>query len=300
MTRSGLMPLRESTIRKGNKSMELRDIATIVLGKGAEIIENEKKKIEKSQNAKEQYFDQSGANIFSALFDVGSHGEYLSYKTIAKHSSENLLIANCYIPKADGSNTEIDIIMVHNTGIYVFESKNYSGYIFGSENQRMWTQTLNAGRRGVEKNQFYNPIMQNEGHIKYLKKLIGRDDIPFYSYIIFSDRCEFKSNFSGTSMAKVLHRNRLGRVLDNDIETRTSIINDDTARELFAKLDSLSHASKEEKQEHVSEIKEKRSMVEQKICPVCKGNLVLRTARNTGAKFYGCSNYPNCKFTTKC
>lgn len=276
--------------------MGLRDIANLIVTKGAEIIENEKKSIEKNRNAKEQYYSQSGENVLSAFFDTGSHGEFVSYKTIAKHSPDNLLVANCYIPKPDGGSTEIDILMVHKTGIYVFESKNYSGYIFGAENQRMWTQTLNAGRRGVEKNQFYNPIMQNEGHIRYLRKLIGRNDVPFYSYIIFSDRCEFKTNLENIK-ARVLHRHKLGAVLDRDIESRSQVLSDEEARCLFDKLDSLSHASSEIKREHVSEIKETQKMVNQGICPICKGQLVLRTAKNTGAKFYGCSNYPKCKFT---
>ena len=31
------------------------------------------------------------------------------------------------------------------------------------------------------------------------------------------------------------------------------------------------------------------------ICPRCNGELKLRNGRN--GKFYGCSNYPKCKFT---
>lgn len=36
------------------------------------------------------------------------------------------------------------------------------------------------------------------------------------------------------------------------------------------------------------------------VCPSCGGELVLRTAKkgsNAGSQFYGCSNYPNCKYT---
>ena len=35
------------------------------------------------------------------------------------------------------------------------------------------------------------------------------------------------------------------------------------------------------------------------ICPVCGGELVLRTARrgaNTGKQFYGCSSFPRCRY----
>lgn len=39
---------------------------------------------------------------------------------------------------------------------------------------------------------------------------------------------------------------------------------------------------------------------EEMICPKCGGNLIIRTAKrgvNAGSQFFGCSNYPNCKFT---
>lgn len=31
--------------------------------------------------------------------------------------------------------------------------------------------------------------MQNKSHIRYLEKIVG-NDVPFYSYIVFSERCE--------------------------------------------------------------------------------------------------------------
>jgi len=34
------------------------------------------------------------------------------------------------------------------------------------------------------------------------------------------------------------------------------------------------------------------------VCPRCDGKLVLRHGRG-GKAFYGCSNYPKCKFTKK-
>jgi len=33
------------------------------------------------------------------------------------------------------------------------------------------------------------------------------------------------------------------------------------------------------------------------ICPRCGNQLVERTAKKSGRKFYGCSSYPRCKFT---
>ena len=82
--------------------------------------------------------------------------------------------------------------MVCPKGIFVFESKNYSGYVFGNERHEYWTQTL-PGRNGrTIKHHFYNPIIQNRNHIKYLQQFL-RNALPIWSIIVFSDRCTLKS-----------------------------------------------------------------------------------------------------------
>lgn len=47
------------------------------------------------------------------------------------------LLLTAILKKNDGSTIELDIVMIHETGIYVFESKNYSGWIFGSEKKQI-------------------------------------------------------------------------------------------------------------------------------------------------------------------
>lgn len=76
--------------------------------------------------------------------------------------------------------------MLHERGVFVFESKNYSGWIFGSEGQRQWTQALNK----VTKTRFYNPIMQNAAHVRALSRRLVVPEECFVSYVVFSDRCK--------------------------------------------------------------------------------------------------------------
>ena len=82
------------------------------------------------------------------------------------------VVRNLYVPSGRGHTTEIDLLYITQKGIYVVESKNYSGYIFGSESQKTWTGTLYTGkdcfgRSKVEKHHFYNPIWQNQAHITW-------------------------------------------------------------------------------------------------------------------------------------
>ena len=65
-------------------------------------------------------------------------------------------------------------------------------------------------------------------------------------------------------------------------------------------LQSKNELDKEIKEKHVAQIRNKFSSTD--VCPVCGGKLVLRTAKqghNAGNQFYGCSNYPRCRYTKK-
>ncbi|WP_061301142.1 nuclease-related domain-containing protein [Clostridium botulinum] len=122
-------------------------------------------KMKKEYNMSD-YKNESG-NTYKEVFDnKGKYGEYLIFKTLENMNKNYKMLTNIYLPKGNGETTEIDLIYIHETGIYVIESKNYSGWIFGDEKNRYWTQTLKSGK----KERFYNPIMQNKTHIKYLQK----------------------------------------------------------------------------------------------------------------------------------
>lgn len=96
-----------------------------------------------------------------------------------------------YLEYRPGYYAQLDVVVVTPTGLVVFEEKDYSGWIFGKGWQNQWTQVLNYGK---EKNHFYNPVKQNEGHINRLKSVLGAkaDGVRFISYIIFHGDCEFR------------------------------------------------------------------------------------------------------------
>lgn len=96
-----------------------------------------------------------------------------------------------YVERYSGQYSQIDAVVVTRVGIIVFEVKDYSGWIFGKGYQNYWTQVLAYGK---EKHRFYNPILQNNGHIQTLKnKLSNIADVPFYSVIVFYGRCTLKN-----------------------------------------------------------------------------------------------------------
>ena len=76
-------------------------------------------------------------------------------------------------------------------GLLAIEVKDYSGWLFGNEKQRYWTQVLNYGK---EKYRFYNPIMQNAGHIKALQEQSEQFAyLPIFNVVLFDGNCTLKN-----------------------------------------------------------------------------------------------------------
>lgn len=106
-----------------------------------------------------------------------------------------------YVKKYNGNFSQIDLVVATKFGIIVFEVKDFSGWIFGRGHQSQWTQVLAYGKR---KYRFYNPIMQNNRHIEYVKRQL-KQNVPFYSIVVFYGDCVLKDvNFvpDGTFLVK--------------------------------------------------------------------------------------------------
>ena len=199
------------------------------------------------------YVFESKNNFFNTVFDKGNYGEFLTFNYLEKLNTYNKIMTNLYIPKEDGTTTEIDVIMIEATGIYVFESKNYSGWIFGDKNHKNWTQSLN----NKVKNKFYNPIWQNSGHVNALKRVVGIDNKNiFKSYIVFSERCELKKLNITSQDIKVIKRNNLFKIINQDIMTSPNVFTKKEIDQLYLKLQEYAYMGEETKEMHVKNIKE--------------------------------------------
>ena len=193
------------------------------------------------------YKDASGHSLFETILDPGRNGEFLIYSCLERFGEEHKLLTNVYLPKDDGTTTEIDLIMITATGIYVFESKNYSGWIFGDENTKFWTQSLKGGK----KYRFYNPIWQNKKHISVLKKHLRLDNNVFRSYIIFSERCELKKMFVHSPEVKVMNRNVLFREVEDDMAQLPDRLSIFEINQIHSELSKYALADAATKQAHI-------------------------------------------------
>lgn len=231
--------------------------------------------------------------VFAALFIVfslpvvkGKIGERRVSKVLNKLAKKygGTVINDIMIPGENNKTSQIDHIYASRYGVFVVETKNYAGRIYGTNDQREWTQVLAFGNT---KNKLYNPVKQNQTHIIRLKQLLDRN-VDLISVVVFlrADLTNVTSDYVYTISG--LRRLLGGRsfVLSGlDVEYVTNRIMD-------YKLNPVKDNKK-----HVQEIRQMKRDIDNNICPRCGGKLVLRNSGN--GSFYGCENYPKCKFTKK-
>lgn len=212
------------------------------------------------------------------------------------------VLRNVYVPKDDSTTTEIDLLFITQKGIFVIESKNYVGYIFGTDTNQKWTVSVYKGKgfwgqNKTQKFQFFNPIKQNKIHIKWLNNYLAAD-IQMFSCIVFSDNCELKSiDISHSYDVVVCHGSGLNRSIRYLWGNYPDSLTDEQINEIYNALLPLTNQTTAVKKKHIEDIKEKQNSV---LCPLCGKPLVVRTAMrgsNAGKQFYGCSAYPNCRYT---
>ena len=120
----------------------------------------------------------------------GKMGELLVAARLRKGlpEGEYKILNNLYLPLDDGATTQIDHVVVSRFGVFVVETKNYSGWIFADASSKVWTQTIYH-----TKNTFQNPIRQNYRHVCAITDNLGLPKEYIRGVVAFTGDCEFKT-----------------------------------------------------------------------------------------------------------
>lgn len=193
-------------------------------------------------------------------------------------------IHNVIIPAKEGT-TQIDHLIVSPYGLFIVETKNLKGWIFGSNNQRRWTQVIFG-----YKYYFQNPIHQTFRQKKTLAKYLEINELLINTAIYFNGGCRFKTLFP----SDVINRH-LARYIKSFQEQALS---EDEIRFILHKLDKLKLDPSLTTKNHIKSLRDRYNSIV--TCPKCGSDLVERIATkgyDRNSKFLGCTQYPNCRFT---
>ena len=146
-----------------------------------------------------------------------TYGEREVADTLARELSykDYFIFNNLIVPSENRGSTQIDHIVVSRFGIFVVESKDMKGWIFGDKDAPQWTQSLSGGQK---KFQFQNPIRQNYAHIMALKAMVPFAADYFYSIVVFSGQSEIKT----FPIENVVHLDQLIGYIKKYTEARLS------------------------------------------------------------------------------
>ncbi len=290
--------------------------------------------------SKSEYFKVTHTPLFKLIFDKGAYGEYLIYRHLDKKiTGEHKWLFNTYIPRGETRTTEIDVMLIHSSGIFVFESKNYKGWIFGTESRRVWTQCIKSSENSrAKKYHFLNPIMQNKLHLTCLNDFFSDEQkqLPIYSIVVFGNRCHLKKINLTSGKHNVVLLKQLSSLVPSMILHNNSDNNSTISNSIYSVLYPLTQVSEEIKQKHIADIMAEINQstnethnhsntdanieistpevtnvspthttsnnhtTSNDICPRCGATLVKRTVQKgerAGQTFWGCSNYPRCRYT---
>lgn len=232
-----------------------------------------------------------GLVLYKNYFSVklkGKDGEQIVSSILGKTvEGQQYVINNLLFTDDTGKSCQIDHVLVNRAGIWIIETKNYSGMIYGREEQREWTQVLANGR---VKNKFYNPVKQNTTHVYRLAEYLGVKIEVFHNLVVFLGRADISNVVSSHAVA-TYKLNDVIHGVSNDILSVSQM------KEYYLKIAELKDGQDIDEKKHVENIREMQKNVKNGICPRCGGKLVLRKGQY--GEFYGCSNYPKCKFTKK-
>ncbi|HAS6641612.1 TPA: nuclease, partial [Vibrio parahaemolyticus] len=227
-------------------------------------------------------------SVFKSRWLKGVFGEFLVNRLLSKlPESDYTLIKDVTLPTNDGT-TQVDHIVVSKYGIFVVETKNIKGWIFGSARQKHWTQKIYR-----HSSKFQNPLHQNYKHIKALETLLGCSEEHLHSVIVFIGDSTFKTEMPPNvtyARGSIRYIQQFNEIVfsDKDYARLTESINQIKLKRGI--ITDLKH------RKHVKEVVTSKASSNQ--CPRCGSEMVLRETKrgeNIGKQFWGCSTFPKCR-----
>lgn len=220
----------------------------------------------------------------------GAIGESRVSRKLENLNNEEYKVLNNILLSTSNGLSQIDQIVISIYGIFVIETKNYSGWIHGNENSEYWTQTIYK-----KKTKFRNPIKQNWAHIYALKEILSDyKQVIYHPIVVFTGGAELK-NIS--SNLPVIYDFQLLQVVTNTRTTRNLSI--EHVINIVDILNKVCIKDKQIKKKHIDQIRnhayKRKNNEKSLVCPKCGGELVVRDGPY--GNFYGCTNYPNCRYT---
>lgn len=173
------------------------------------------------------------------------------------HIPKENVFHDLYLEYAPNKYTQIDVVILTPVGLFVCESKDYKGWIFGQGHEEYWTASYLTKNYRSKTHRFFSPIKQNEIHISCLRNVLGDNykNYPIYSFVMFENRTtlkKIKNIPANTCVAKSIS---LIKYLNSILKVSTPVANYDENYIRTILRQSVENGKDEEiRQKHLADI----------------------------------------------
>lgn len=239
---------------------------------------------------------------FNTPVRKGAKGERKVHNALSSvlNNQEYQVLTDLILPIAGGT-TQIDHLVLSRFGIFVIETKNMSGWIFGGADQKKWTQVHKRSKR-----KFQNPLRQNYAHVKAVQEVLQIDREALHNLVVFigsaEPRTEMPDNVAWglKGLGRLIALERKEILTDEQVNSYVVKLRNqalDNTREV--RNEHLQHLEKKAAAKHSTAVSKPAGASETIVCPKCGKPMVRRTNRKTGDSFWGCASFPKCRGTRK-
>jgi hypothetical protein len=185
---------------------------------------------------------------------IGAVGEVKVDLLLKKFTDKYKFTVRDLLLVRDSKSTQIDNILFTHKKIYCIETKNYTGWIYGNETAKSWTQAFNNFGK-VTKNSIYNPLAQNFGHIKYLSTFLDLPFNVFENIVVFSNECELKNITTTKPYNHIVNRAKLVNLIDSIEKASYENFDWEDLEKFRESLKSINQSGIIQNMKHVSRVK---------------------------------------------
>lgn len=219
----------------------------------------------------------------------GNRGEKKVARKLKKLPGKKYILVNDIMLENNYGTTQVDHIVVSIYGVFVIETKNYLGNIYGNDYIAQWTQEIN-GRRYY----FHNPIKQNYAHAKAVQHLLHIKKSDIISMVVFADTSE-RCWLEVESSYPILHISRVKRYIKKGY--KEVIFTEQDVEVMAQELLNADITSNRNKRGHIREIKHRiksdQKYLSRNRCPRCGRKLhymkrthrTIKVCRNSECNF---------------
>lgn len=192
--------------------------------------------------------------------------------------------------RIDDHTTQIDHIVCSPYGIFVIETKNMNGWIFGRADHTQWTQVIFRFKK-----RFLNPLIQNKKHTRAVQEILGLPSQHVRSVVAFVGTATLKTPMpieitqGIRGLVSLIRTHQTLVFSDEDVGRFVQMITERRVKPGF--FTDINHARSSKKRILTAALHSGAR------CPRCGSPMIERIDRRTERSFLGCRRFPICRGT---